>query len=188
MEANFSENLSASAQQEAMASALERLPKIMQQYDKLEKGLDFITAVLNDKQSMQYLMNSFEKDLPEVNFNQETVHSIATLINKLPKFAKYAESAERLVDFGQAVLSDKQSMEYLVEGMDSLTAPIYGMAQECTSVLEEAKKKARKDDSPIGIFTLLRMLKDPTVQSGLQFMRAVLDVIETRKRNPEPEH
>lgn len=185
---DYKQAMSNPAVQEALASALEKLPKMLQQYTELEKKLEFVTAVFNDKDSLLYLMDSFDKDLPEVNVDRETLQAVATLINKLPKFAKYAEYAETFLDFGQAVISDKESIQYLTKGMESLTAPICQMMQQGASILEDVKKRADKEETPVGIFTLLKMLKDPTVQSGLQLIRAILAVIEDRKGNSAANH
>lgn len=176
------------AVQEALVRALEKLPKMMEQYTLLEKNLDFAAAVMNDKASIQYLMDSMEKSLPEMNLNGETLHAIAALINKLPKLAQYVEYADKAIRFGQAVWSDEESVQSLTKGAESLAAPIVNKMQDVSAILEDAKRRASQDPSPIGMFTLLKLMKDPAVQSGLQFLRALLAVIEDRRGNSAAGH
>lgn len=153
--------------QEAIISVLEKLPKIMEQVSAMEKILDFVSALVNDKDSIRYLVEGFAKDLPEINLNRDTLQAAATLVNKLPKLAKYAESAEMLLDFGQSVISDKQSVENLAKGVESMTEPVRDKMRQGMTMLGEAKQRAKYDQEPIGIFSLLKLLKDPSVQSGL---------------------
>lgn len=74
------------------------------------------------------------------------------------------------------MISDKQSVENLAKGVESMTEPVRDKMRQGMTMLGEAKQRAKYDQEPIGIFSLLKLLKDPSVQSGLQFLKALLEV------------
>jgi uncharacterized protein YjgD (DUF1641 family) len=52
-------------------------------------------------------------------------------------------------------------------------------------LVHEAQERAEADTSNVGMIGLYRMLKDPTIQKNLRFMKALLAVIaERRDREP----
>ncbi len=168
--------------QQALVTALDKLPMFMEQMVSFERSLGFVSSVLSDKESMKYVIEGLQDDSPMVNLNHETLGAGIALLNKLPKLLQYLEVLEPWVEFAIGVLQDEDSMRYLTTEVGALTQPIQSTVDKGRSLLQDAKRKAAKDNSQMGVFTLVKLLRDPTLQEGLKLAKAVLEVIEERKQ------
>lgn len=175
------EVLSDTRVQAALVTALEKLPAMMEQYVELEKTLAFAKNVFQDTDSVQYLLAGLKSDLPDVTINRDTLNATLKLVDKLPKLVEMLDSVEPMIEFAQAVLSDRQSLQHLLAGAEDLVKPAKDKVQEGLSIMEEAKRRAQADRTPVGIFSLLKLLKDPNVQYGIHFAQAALAVLGERK-------
>lgn len=175
------EVLSDAKVQAALVTALEKLPAMMEQYNELEKTIEFVRNFVKDTDSVQYMLGALKADLPDVNMNRDTLNATLTLVDKLPKLVETINAIEPMAEFVQAVLNDRQSLENLVRGAEDLVKPAKDTLQEGLSIVAEAKKRAADDRIPVGIFSLLKLLKDPTVQYGIHFAQAMVAVLGERK-------
>lgn len=167
--------------QAAVVTALEKLPSIMEQYAQVEQTLEFVKNFANDKESVQNVLSGLKSDLPDVSINRDTLNAMMVLVDKLPKLVETITALEPMVEFVQAILSDRDSLQNLVKGAEDLIRPTQQRVQEGLSIMEEAKSRAATDRTQVGIFSLLKLLKDPNVQYGIHFMQAVIAVIGERK-------
>lgn len=175
------EVLSDAKVQAALVTALEKLPAMMEQYNELEKTIEFVRNFVKDTDSVQYMLGALKADLPDVNMNRDTLNATLTLVDKLPKLVETINAIEPMAEFVQAVLNDRQSLENLVRGAEDLVKPAKDTLQEGLSIVAEAKRRAADDRTPVGIFSLLKLLKDPTVQYGIHFAQAMVAVLGERK-------
>ncbi|OFW75012.1 MAG: hypothetical protein A2201_07150 [Alicyclobacillus sp. RIFOXYA1_FULL_53_8] len=166
--------------QAALVTALEKLPSIVEHYTELENVIDFAKNVSRDQDSVKFLLEGLQSDLPAVNFNRETLAALLALVDKLPKLVELLTMAEPMVEFAQAVLKDRDSMQNLVHGAEELVRPVKDKVQDGLDIVAAAKLRADADHSPVNVFTVLRLLKDPTVQHGVHFAQAFLAVLAER--------
>ncbi|UOF91183.1 hypothetical protein LSG31_02680 [Fodinisporobacter ferrooxydans] len=170
----------------ALQTALEKLPKFMEQYSAMEKTVGVFQEITKYRTSITDLVTEFSSlgtsQLPEITIGNETLEAIATFINKLPKIAEYLTVMEELMDLAQTVLSDKKTMEFMFKGVQSMTEPMQTKIKEGISLVEEAKIRANADSSTMSIFSVMKLLKDPMVQEGLKFTKAFLEVVSERKK------
>lgn len=165
--------------QQSMASVLNKLPKLVELMTQLENTLDFANSVVSDEASLGYLFKGLKDDLPNMEVNYETLNAAMVLVNKLPKLVHYIEVLEPWIDFAAGVLADTESMKYLTDGVGSLVESTVGKGK---TYYEEAKQRASQDTTPVGVFTLMKLLKDPTVQSSVKVAKSFLEVMEERKQ------
>lgn len=64
-----------------------------------------------------------------------------------------------------------------------LASPVTEPFEEGMAVLKEAKERADASTQRISLIGVVRMIGDPTVQSGLRFAQALLDVVGERKKS-----
>lgn len=170
--------------QASIASALEKLPGVLEKYDAFDRMVTFANEVLKDGASMEYLLSGLRGDLPPVQLNRETLESAVILLDKLPKIAKYVQMMEQLFDTVESVATDKQSLEYLVNGAKEMVEPWNSKIRDGLSVVQEAQKRAAKDHSSMTLFSLLKLIKDPSMQKGLHLVKAFLTILEERDTAP----
>ncbi|QSO46332.1 hypothetical protein [Alicyclobacillus mengziensis] len=148
----------------------------------LENTLDFFSSLASDKDSLNYLLNGLKQDLPKLELNDETLSAAVTLMNKLPKLVRYIEAVEPFLDFASGVLADETSLRYLTTEMGRMTEPVQSTLDQGKSLLEEAKRRAKKDGTQIGVFTLVKLLRSPTVQTSIKVAKSALEVIDEKKQ------
>lgn len=166
--------------QQALITALEKVPKMVEQYTALEKTVDFIQEVVSDRASASYLIEGIKSDLPDVTLNRDTLNAMLMLMDKLPKLVETLSALEKFMDLGQAVLNDKESINHLMNGAKDLVEPIQTKVKSTLSMVEEAKERAKEDSSPVTVFAMLKLLKDPNVQYGFHFVKALVSVMSER--------
>lgn len=167
--------------EQALLRLLETLPLWSERLEKLDQTLSFAEEVLKDKDSMNYMIEGFQSDLPPVTLDKETVFALVKLIDKLPKLVSVLEKIEPALDFAMAVFEDKDSLSYLYEGAISYVQPALEKAEEAKAIAQEIKARRHADHTPVNIFGLLKMLKDPLVQEVLITARTALTVLGERK-------
>lgn len=175
--------------QEALIQVLQKLPRIVDALGAAEKSLDFVKEVVNDQDAVQGIIKGIQNEFPEAHMDKETIQSLFILLNKLPKFLKMLNMVETIFDTVDATINDKQSVEYLTSGLGDFVQPINEKVQGAVAIVAQANERSKTDQSQMSIFGVLKLLKDPTVQQGLRFAKALLDVISESKQtqaSPRP--
>lgn len=173
--------------QSSIVTALEKLPGIMEKYEAFDRLLTFANAVVKDQESMDYLLEGLKADLPPMHLGRETLESAVVFIDKLPKIAKYMTAMERLLDTAESIFSDEQSLDNLFDGARELMAPWQDKLHDGVSLVQEARKRASDDKTPVTLFALMKWIKDPSVQRGLHFLKAFLSLLGERDTNKSTE-
>lgn len=165
---------------EAAANLLGKLPKLVKYAAMAENLIDMVESVLTDKESMQYLLDGFREELPSVTLDRETLEASVVLVSKLPKLVGYVTMAEQLLDMAQSVLGDKESLAYLTDGAREWTEPVVGKLSDARSLWDEAKVRAQGDRTPVNVFALTKLLKEPQAQKAVRMLKAILSVMQER--------
>lgn len=113
----------------------------------------------------------------------EVQASLTTLVDNLPKLAEMTTLLTKSFDFAQSVATDETLKNDTVSAVTEMAAPVVGTAKSLARTAIEAKDRAEESTETVGIFGLMKMLKDPQVQGVLRFANAFLQVNAENKAN-----
>ncbi|GAB6928759.1 DUF1641 domain-containing protein [Paenibacillus sp. JCM 10914] len=114
----------------------------------------------------------------------EVQESLTTLVDNLPKLTEMLAFMTKAYDFGKSVATDPVLAEDTLASLSGFTKPVTETAKGVASAAIEAGDRihAQGEQAQIGVFGLMKMLKDPQVQKGLRFAQAYLDVLNEREQ------
>ncbi|CAH1195201.1 putative protein YjlC [Paenibacillus allorhizoplanae] len=112
----------------------------------------------------------------------EVQESLTLLVDNLPKLAEMVNMLTKAYDFAQNVATDKVLINDFAQGIGEFVKPVQEKAKNIASAAIEAGERSQADvGTTIGLFGMLKMLKDPEVQKTLRFAQAFLNVLAERK-------
>lgn len=161
--------------QEAIVTLIRKLPKIKDALVAGEQGLELAASILQDKDSLSGLLGRLEQQFSPYRVEKESIVAVFTLLEKMPKLVKYVNALENVADFVESIGKDKQSQQYLLNGVKGYIAST--KVENGIAVLREAKARAEHNHETVSIFSLIRLMKDPTVQKTLRFTQSLLEVL-----------
>lgn len=123
-----------------------------------------------------------KEDILDQLMKPEVQQSLTVLVENMPKLAEMVTLMTKAYDFVQSVTTDRVLIDDLKEGMDEIVKPITDKAKGIAAVAIEAGDRAQAESSTIGLFGLLKMLKDPQVQQSLRYAQAFLEVLGERRK------
>ncbi|MFS0559066.1 DUF1641 domain-containing protein [Brevibacillus sp. 179-C9.3 HS] len=112
----------------------------------------------------------------------EIQQSLTVLVANLPKLAEITTILTKTYDLVQTVANDHVLIEDLKGGMEEFVKPIQDKAKGIAQAAIEANDRSHVDSSKIGLFAMIKMLKDPQVQKTLRFAQAFLEVLGERQQ------
>ncbi|TMV07405.1 DUF1641 domain-containing protein [Paenibacillus thermoaerophilus] len=112
----------------------------------------------------------------------EVQKALTELVDNLPKLAEMVSQLIKAYDIAQSLATDRVLIEDLKGGFEEFVKPIGEKAKGLAAAAVEASDRAQNDTSTIGLFGILKMLKDPQVQKTLRFAQAFLDVLSDRQK------
>lgn len=128
-------------------------------------------------------INRGELDVLDQLMKPEVQKSLNELVEQLPKLAEMVTLLTKAYDVAQTVANDKVLIEDLKGGLGEFVKPIQEKAKGIASAAVEASDRAQAESATtIGLFGILRMLKDPQVQKTLRFTQAFLEVMADRQK------
>ena len=122
------------------------------------------------------------EDVLDQLMQPEVQQSLTVLVENMPKLAEMVTHMTKAYDFVQSVSTDRVLIEDLKGGMDEFVKPITEKAKGIASAAIEAGDRSVAETSTIGLFGLLKMLKDPQVQQSLRYAQAFLEVLGERRK------
>jgi len=123
-----------------------------------------------------------EKDVLDQLLKPEVQQSLSELVEQLPKLAEMAKLLTKAYDIAQTVANDRVLIDDLKGGIQEFVKPIQEKAKGIAAAAIEASDRAQEETATIGLFGLLKMLKDPQVQKALRFTQAFLEALSERKK------
>lgn len=117
-----------------------------------------------------------QADAFELLLRPEYQDALRDIVEQLPKLATIASIFGKLYDVSSEALSDGELMGALEQMVVTKTKPVTETYENVTEAVKEAKLRAESDTSTIGVFGVLRLLKDPSVQRSLKMVSAFLQV------------
>ncbi|WP_081976245.1 DUF1641 domain-containing protein [Ureibacillus manganicus] len=121
------------------------------------------------------------QDLLDQLLKPEVQESLTTLVEQLPKLAEVATLLTQAYDFAKLVSTDEVLKNDTVSAVKEVAEPVIGTVKSVAANAIEAKERAESSSEAVGIFGVLKLLKDPEVQNVLRFVNAFLQVTAERK-------
>ncbi|MDW7616093.1 DUF1641 domain-containing protein [Peribacillus simplex] len=134
-------------------------------------------------QSQTEQINARQKQLDVLDqlLKPEVQESLNTLVEQLPKLTELVNILTKSYDFAQSVATDDVLKNDTVSAISEIATPVVGSVKGLAANAIEAKDRAEANTDVIGLFGLLRMMKDPQAQKLFRFAQAFLEVSSERK-------
>jgi len=123
-----------------------------------------------------------QTDVLDQLMKPEIQESLNVLVSNLPKLAEMTTLLTKAYDLVQTVANDEVLIQDLKGSMDEFVKPIQAKAKGIAQAAVEASDRSHIETSTIGLFGMLKMLKDPQVQKTLRFAQAFLEVLAEREQ------
>lgn len=130
----------------------------------------------NQIQSEQLTVSKEQSDVLNQLLKPEVQESLTTLVDQLPKLTEMMTLLTKSYEFAQSVATDEILKNDTVNAVTEMAGPVVGSAKNLAATAIEAKDRASESQEVIGLFGLVKMLKDPQVQSVFRFVNAFLQV------------
>lgn len=126
---------------------------------------------------------SQQPDVLDQLMKPEIQQSLNILVENLPKLAEMTTVLTKTYDLVQTVANDHVLINDLKGGMEEFVKPIQDKAKGIAQAAIEASDRSQAETlTTVGLFGLLKMLKDPQVQKALRFAQAFLEVTAERQQ------
>jgi uncharacterized protein YjgD (DUF1641 family) len=112
----------------------------------------------------------------------EVQESLTVLVENLPKLAEMVTLLTKTYDVVQSLATDQVFVEDIKGGISEVAMPIVEGAKTLAANAIEANDRAQAETATIGLFGLLKMLKDPQVQKTFRFAQAFLEISAQRSQ------
>lgn len=123
-----------------------------------------------------------QPDVLDQLMKPEVQQSLNVLVENLPKLAEMTTVLTKAYDLVQTIAKDRVLIEDLKGGVEEFVKPIQDKAKGIAQAAIEASDRSQADTSTVGLFGILKMLKDPQVQKSLRFAQAFLEVLAERQQ------
>ncbi|HZG56262.1 DUF1641 domain-containing protein [Paenibacillus sp.] len=141
------------------------------------------TSVLNAEQAAASKPEfALRPDVLERLSRPEVQDALVALADNLPKLAELSTLLTKTYDLAQKVATDRVLIQDTIGGLQEVLKPIEEKAKFIASAAIEATDRAETQTETIGVFGLLKLLKDPELQRMLRIGQAYLDIVGERKR------
>lgn len=134
-------------------------------------------------QSQTEQLNARQKQLDVLDqlLKPEVQESLNTLVEQLPKLTELVNILTKSYDFAQSVATDDVLKNDTVSAISEIATPVVHSVKGLAANAIEAKDRAEANNDVIGLFGLLKMMKDPEAQKLFRFAQAFLEVSAERK-------
>lgn len=112
----------------------------------------------------------------------EVQQSLTTLVEQLPKLTELVTILTKSYDLVQALATDDVLKNDTVGAIQEVVEPVKDTVKSLASAAIEAKDRADASHEVIGLFGLLKMIKDPQVQKLFRFLNAYLQITAEREK------
>ncbi|MBY8832773.1 DUF1641 domain-containing protein [Bacillus licheniformis] len=123
-----------------------------------------------------------QRDLIDQLLKPEVQESLTVLVDQLPKLTELVNILTKSYDFAQSVATDEVLKNDTVGAITEILEPVKDTAKEIAATAIEAKDRADESNEVIGLFGLLKMLKDPQAQKLFRFVQSYLQIMSEREK------
>lgn len=111
----------------------------------------------------------------------EVQESLSVLVEQLPKLTELVNILTKSYDFAQSVATDEVLKNDTIGAITEIVEPVKDSVKSLAQTVIEAKDRAEESKEVIGLFGLLKMIKDPQAQKLFRFVNAYLEVAAERE-------
>lgn len=106
----------------------------------------------------------------------EVQESLTVLVEQLPKLTELVNVLTKSYDLAQSVATDEVLKSDTVGAITEIIEPVKDTVKGIAQTAIEAKDRAEASQEVIGLFGLLKLIKDPQAQKLFRFLNAYLQV------------
>ncbi|WP_281883556.1 DUF1641 domain-containing protein [Paenibacillus sp. YYML68] len=132
-------------------------------------------------QSTQTLARESSLDVLDQLMKPEVQESLTILVENLPKLAEMVTLLTKTYDVVNSLATDEVFIEDIKGGIEEVAMPIVEGVKSVAATAIEASDRAQAETATVGLFGLLKMLRDPQMQKMFRFAQAFLEVSAERQ-------
>lgn len=135
-----------------------------------------LTQTKPEQETVNLSVRQEQLDILDQLLKPEVQESLTTLVEQLPKLTELVTVLTKSYDFAQSVATDEVLKNDTVSAIKEIADPVTDTVKQIAATAIEAKDRAEESHEVIGLFGLLRMLKDPQAQKLFRFVNAYLEI------------
>ncbi|MED2866053.1 DUF1641 domain-containing protein [Bacillus thuringiensis] len=139
-----------------------------------------MTQTKPEQETVQISASQGQLDVLDQLLKPEVQESLTTLVEQLPKLTELVNILTKSYDFAQTVATDEVLKSDTVGAITELVEPVKDTVKSMAATAIEAKDRADESTEVIGLFGLLKLLKDPQAQKIFRFVNAYLQISAER--------
>lgn len=139
-----------------------------------------MTQTKSEQETVQISASQGQLDVLDQLLKPEVQESLTTLVEQLPKLTELVNILTKSYDFAQTVATDEVLKSDTVGAITELVEPVKDTVKSMAATAIEAKDRADESNEVIGLFGLLKLLKDPQAQKMFRFVNAYLQISAER--------
>ncbi|EJQ44306.1 MULTISPECIES: DUF1641 domain-containing protein [Bacillus] len=139
-----------------------------------------MTQTKPEQETVQISASQGQLDVLDQLLKPEVQESLTTLVEQLPKLTELVNILTKSYDFAQTVATDEVLKNDTVSAITELVEPVKDTVKSMAATAIEAKDRADESNEVIGLFGLLKLLKDPQAQKMFRFVNAYLQISAER--------
>ncbi len=124
-----------------------------------------------------------KNDILDQLLKPEVQESLTVLVEQLPKLTELVNVLTKSYDIAQSLATDEVLKNDTVGAIKELAEPVTATVKSVAATAIEAKDRADESTEVIGLFGLLKMLKDPQAQKLFRFIHAFLEISSEQKNH-----
>ncbi|WP_338451716.1 DUF1641 domain-containing protein [Niallia oryzisoli] len=122
-----------------------------------------------------------KSDILDQLLKPEVQESLTVLVEQLPKLTELVNVLTKSYDVAQSLATDEVLKNDTVGAIKEIAEPVTATVKSVAATAIEAKDRADESSEVIGLFGLLKMLKDPQAQKLFRFIHAFLEISSEQK-------
>lgn len=134
-----------------------------------------------NNQTEQVTVRKEQLDVLEQLLKPEVQASLTTLVEQLPQLTEMVTLLTQYYGVAKSMATDDVLKSDTVGAITEIAGPVVGSVKSLAAVAIEAKDRAEESEEAIGMFNLLKMMKDPQVQQVFRFLNEFLKVSAEHK-------
>lgn len=139
-----------------------------------------MTQTKPEQETVQISASQGQLDVLDQLLKPEVQESLTTLVEQLPKLTELVNILTKSYDFAQTVATDEVLKSDTVGAITELVEPVKDTVKSMAATAIEAKDRAEESNEVIGLFGLLKLLKDPQAQKMFRFVNVYLQISAER--------
>lgn len=141
---------------------------------------DVVSKSKPENETLNISASQEQRDILDQLLNPEVQQSLNNLVEQLPKLTELVNILTKSYDFAQSVATDEVLKNDTVSAISEMATPVVSSVKGLAANAIEAKDRAEESTEVIGLFGLLRMMKDPQAQKLFRFASAFLEISAER--------